>query len=144
MALPSKFIIKLGKWGWTTLWLQMMSRLAPSNTSGEYVRPQSQFRHQISQQNDTPYPPEKERYYLYVGLSCPWAHRTLIVRALKGLEDVIPIVWVVAKATEGGWVLEKPTPDCNTLAQVYQKGDKHYQGRATVPMLWDSKTNTIV
>lgn len=144
MGLPAKIIIKLGYWVWTTLWRQMMSRLAPKESSGEYIRPKSQFRQKISLDADALYPPEKGRYRLYVGLSCPWCHRTLMIRALKGLEDVIPLVWVIGKATEGGWVLEKPESGCYTLTDVYRRADKHYQGRVTVPMLWDSKTETIV
>jgi glutathionyl-hydroquinone reductase len=144
MSLPSNLVIKLGKWVWTTMWHQMMSRLAPRSASGAYVRPESEFRGEINNEEDNIYQPEKGRYCLYVGLSCPWAHRTLIVRALKGLEDVIPVIWVVAKATEGGWILEKPDGGCDSLAQVYRRSQKNYQGRATVPMLWDNKTQTVV
>lgn len=144
MALPSKIIIKLGKFVWTTLWHQMMSRLAPRSASGEYLRPPSEFRNQICSEPNHPYPAEKNRYCLYVGLSCPWAHRTLIVRALKGLEDVIPVVYVVAKAMEGGWVFETPEKECHTLAQFYRQAYPNYTGRATVPVLWDTQTQTIV
>lgn len=144
MSLPSTIVIKLGKFLWTTMWHQMMSKLAPRNEAGAYIRPQSEFRRQINSQEDNLYQPASGRYCLYVGLSCPWAHRTLVVRALKGLESAISIVWVVAKATEGGWMLETPQDGCRSLKQIYQLAASGYQGRATVPVLWDKQTQTIV
>ena len=65
----------------------MMSQLAPSNELGEYQRPQSEFGQRVSDASDATYPAAPNRYRLYVGWSCPWAHRTLVVRALKGLES---------------------------------------------------------
>ena len=144
MPLPSTIVIKFGKFLWTTMWHQMMSQLAPRNEAGAYIRPQSEFRREINSQEDNRYQPASGRYCLYVGLSCPWAHRTLVVRALKGLESVISVVWVVAKATEGGWMLETPQDGCRSLKQIYQLGASGYQGRATVPVLWDKQTQTIV
>ncbi|HEY9835656.1 MAG TPA: glutathione-dependent reductase, partial [Vampirovibrionales bacterium] len=72
----------------------MMSKLAPRSKSGEYIRPESRFRSVIGTEEGNPYPAEAGRYTLYVGLSCPWAHRTLVVRALKGLEDAISVTIV--------------------------------------------------
>jgi putative glutathione S-transferase len=72
-SLPSSLLIIVAKFIWTTLWRIMMSQLAPSNESGEYNRPLSQFRHKISTEQDNQYIPEERRYRLYVGLSCPWA-----------------------------------------------------------------------
>ncbi|MEY4518032.1 MAG: hypothetical protein RLZZ499_631 [Cyanobacteriota bacterium] len=66
------------------MWQVMMSQLAPRNQTGEYVRPQSQFRNYLSTQPENPYQPAANRYRLYVGMGCPWAHRTLVTRALKG------------------------------------------------------------
>ncbi len=120
----------------------MMSQLAPSNKSGDYVRPQSQFRNTIA--TDSNYPPEAGRYQLFVGMSCPWAHRTLVVRILKGLETTIPISVVYPSSDEGIWIFETPTKGCNNLPQLYQLAKPGYQGRCTVPVLWDSKTKTIV
>ena len=88
-SLPPKLMIGVGKFVWTTLWHTMMSRLAPRNQSGEYVRPTSQFKSCIGQKG--PYLPAVDRYSLYVGLGCPWAHRTLVTRALKGLEDIVSV-----------------------------------------------------
>lgn len=122
----------------------MMSQLAPPNDLGEYQRPQSEFRNWISSQPDAAYPPAANRYRLYVGWSCPWAHRTLVVRALKGLENAIEIVIVSGDADAGGWKLAKSEHDCQTLAQLYRFAKSGYTGRSTVPMLWDNQTYSIV
>jgi putative glutathione S-transferase len=91
------------------------------------------------------------RYHLYVSLACPWAHRALIVRALKGLEDIVPISvthWLMA---EQGWTFqagEGVIPDTlynsRYLHELYSRADERYSGRATVPILWDQHTQTIV
>ncbi|HHP7230135.1 MAG TPA: glutathione S-transferase family protein [Xenococcaceae cyanobacterium] len=143
-SLPSKYIVQLGKFVWTTLWRIMMSQLAPSSKTGEYLRPPSQFRNTISSKPDSNYPPEVERYQLFVGMGCPWAHRTLVVRVLKGLENTIPITVVYPSSDAGIWVCETVTEGCDNLPQLYQLAKPGYQGRCTVPVLWDSKTQTIV
>ncbi|MBW4422090.1 MAG: glutathione S-transferase family protein [Myxacorys californica WJT36-NPBG1] len=142
--LPPKLIIQSGKFVWTTLWHVMMSNLAPRSSSGAYTRPESEFRNVVSRNVDDPYPAESGRYKLYVGMSCPWAHRTLVVRALKGLEHAIAVSIVSPSPIEGGWVLDTSEYGCRTLAQLYQVAKPNYTGRCTVPVLWDTKTNTIV
>ncbi|QSJ19782.1 glutathione S-transferase family protein [Nostoc sp. UHCC 0702] len=143
-SLPPKLIIGAGKFVWTTLWQIMMSQLAPRNQSGEYIRPNSQFRNFVGTEEGNPYQPAAGRYNLYVGLGCPWAHRTLIVRSLKGLEDVISVSIVSPSAVSGGWVFNQPEAGCETLAQLYQLSQPGYSGRSTVPVLWDKQTKTIV
>jgi glutathionyl-hydroquinone reductase len=103
----------------------MMSQLAPPNDRGEYQRPQSEFRHRIDGHK---YIAQPHRYRLYVGWSCPWAHRTLVVRALKGLEATIEIVLVSGDANAGGWTLPKSEHDCQTLAQLYRFATPGYTG----------------
>jgi putative glutathione S-transferase len=125
------------------MWQIMMSQLAPASKKGEYLRPSSQFRHFISTNPDNPYQSAAGRYRLYVGLSCPWAHRTLVVRTLKGLEDAIAVSLVVP-SPDGIWVLEEEEQDCISLPQLYQLAQPGYSGRCTVPVLWDTQTNTIV
>lgn len=142
--LPPKLIIQTGKFVWTTLWQTMMSQIAPRNTLGEYIRPPSQFRQSIGPVPESVYPAAAGRYHLYVGMGCPWAHRTLVVRALKGLEDAIPIVIVQPDPLAGGWVLQQAEGECRTLADIYQRAQPGYRGRSTVPVLWDSETQTIV
>jgi len=142
-SLPAKFIIKLGRFVWTTLWHIMMSKLAPRNQSGEYSRPSSEFRNSIGAEPGS-YPPAAGRYSLIVGFGCPWAHRTLVVRALKGLEDTISLSIASPSPDEGGWVLNQAEEGCRTLAELYQLAKPGYQGRCTVPVLWDKQTKTIV
>jgi glutathionyl-hydroquinone reductase len=143
-SLPPKLIIKLGKFVWTTLWHLMMSQLAPRNKSGEYIRPSSQFRNSINTEEGNLYQPTTKRYNLIVGLSCPWAHRTLVVRALKGLEDAISVTIVSPSPIEGGWVFNQEYEGCRTLAELYEQAELGYGGRFTVPVLWDTQTKTIV
>jgi putative glutathione S-transferase len=91
------------------------------------------------------------RYHLYVSLACPWAHRTLIMRTLKGLQDIIPISvthWLMA---ENGWtfaagegVIPDPIYNSRAVHELYSRADSDYSGRATVPILWDRHTQTIV
>ncbi|GAC1458281.1 MAG: hypothetical protein NVSMB70_02650 [Chamaesiphon sp.] len=85
----------------------MMSKLAPSNPSGEYIRPVSQFSHFVGLEKENPYQPAAGRYRLYVGLGCPWAHRTLVVRALKGLEDTISVSIASPSSDEGIWIRQQ-------------------------------------
>ncbi|MEL6457692.1 MAG: glutathione S-transferase family protein [Cyanobacteria bacterium J06621_15] len=143
-SLPSGLIIKLGKFVWTTMWQIMMSQLAPSNKKGEYIRPSSQFRNSIGEEENNLYQPESGRYRLYAGLGCPWAHRTLVVVALKGLEDAVEVSIVYPSTDEGIWVLNSPEKNCRTVPELYQVAQPGYQGRSTVPVLWDKQTNTIV
>jgi putative glutathione S-transferase len=140
-SLPPGLIVRLGKFVWTTMWQMMMSQLAPSNKTGDYQRPQSQFRNSIG---DEQYPPASGRYRLYVGLGCPWAHRTLVVRALKGLDTAIEVAIASPSSEAGIWLLEELSEGCQTLPELYQKAQPGYQGRSTVPVLWDRETQTIV
>lgn len=134
----------------------MMSQIAPRNKAGAYIRPDSQFRQWVradSQEQAThptnpTYLAEAGRYHLYVGMGCPWAHRTLVVRALKGLKEAIPVTVVVPSVDDGGWVFEDQTQasarGCRTLKEFYRLAQPGYSGRSTVPLLWDSHTQTIV
>jgi glutathionyl-hydroquinone reductase len=143
MAIPPSWIIQTGRSIWTQIWQLMMSQLAPPNETGEYQRPQSEFRQRISSSSEI-FPAQPHRYRLYVGWSCPWAHRTLVVRALKGLEDTIDVTILRGDANAGGWALPVPEHGSHTLAELYRFGKTGYTGRSTVPMLWDSQTYSIV
>lgn len=94
---------------------------------------------------------EPNRYHLYVSLACPWAHRTLIYRKLKGLEDLISVSVVNPYMHENGWtfaegegVIPDPIHNAKYMHQVYTAAKSDYTGRVTVPVLWDKKNNTIV
>jgi len=120
--------------------------LSRSDGTGEFKRTASTFRSHIG---SSEFPAEPNRYHLYVSLACPWAHRTLIVRRLKGLEGLIGVT-VVDAFLDGskGWEFKEEKdplhPDFDRLAQIYQLTNPKYEGRVTVPVLFDSKTNQIV
>ncbi len=143
-SLPGKIIIKLGKFVWTTMWQIMMSQLAPRDRQGAYIRPESQFRNFVDTKPDNTYQPAANRYRLYVGMGCPWVHRTLVTRALKGLEEAIAVSVVYPDSEGGMWTLSEPELGCKTVPELYQLSQPGYQGRSTVPILWDEQTNTIV
>ena len=97
------------------------------------------------------FPPEPGRYHLYVSLACPWAHRTLIFRKLKGLEAMIGVSVVHWLMGDDGWtfadgpgVIADSVNGAEKLWQIYVKAKPDYTGRVTVPVLWDKKTGTIV
>ncbi len=143
-SLPPNLIIILGKFVWTTLWQIMMSNLAPRDRTGAYIRPASSFHSEISTKPDSTYPAETQRYHLYVGMSCPWAHRTLVVRVLKGLESAISVSIALPSPAAGGWIFEDSEEGCQTLRELYNLAQPNYSGRCTIPVLWDKQTKTIV
>jgi putative glutathione S-transferase len=114
---------------------------------GEFVRTTSSFRNRITADGSSGFPGEAGRYHLYVSLACPWAHRTLIARTLKGLEDAISVSVVEPVMTQG-WAFSARHPDhlhgFDFLHQVYSLADADYTGRVLVPVLWDRKSRTIV
>jgi len=91
--------------------------------------------------------PEKDRYVLYVNYCCPWAHRTILVHGLKGLEDVVQLVQVDARDPTHGWLFSgrnggpdrDPVYGVRYIKDLYLKADPEYYGRITVPLLWDKK-----
>ncbi|KAF2670390.1 hypothetical protein BT63DRAFT_424333 [Microthyrium microscopicum] len=118
---------------------------------GRFRRPDSVFRDFVSPDPNSPFPAEDGRYVLYVHYGCPWAHRTIITRALKGLEDVVQLVELDGKDAEKGWEFtgtfaadKDPLYGFRYLRQFYEKVAPGYTGIVTVPMLWDKKTETIV
>lgn len=113
---------------------------AKPRAAGAFERPPTKFRSRIGEDGSSGFTPEAGRYRLYVSYACPWAHRTLIVRALLGLEDAIDVVVVDPKMGDDGW----PLPGGGFLRDVYLRADARYTGQVTVPVLWDGKTNTIV
>jgi glutathionyl-hydroquinone reductase len=135
-----KPIIKLGRLTWTTMWQVMMSQLAPRSKAGAYERPESAFRGTIDPANEAP----GGRYRLFVGMGCPWAHRTLLVRVLKGLEGAIGVSLVTPSPEDGGWLLAKPERSCTSLAELYKWAMPGYQGRSTVPVLFDDAIQKVI
>ncbi|KAI9668051.1 MAG: S-glutathionyl-(chloro)hydroquinone reductase [Bathelium mastoideum] len=129
-----------------------------ANSKGEFKRPASAFRSFVSNESGAEFPPEKDRYHLYVSYACPWAHRALIVRKLKGLEDIIPFTSVHWEMPGEGWrfatkeenlpgdntVPDPLHPDYTHLRNVYFGVEPNYTGRFTVPTLYDKKQGKIV
>ncbi|HUG58508.1 MAG TPA: glutathione S-transferase family protein [Candidimonas sp.] len=126
-------------------------------TGGNFVRTYTQFRNWITP-DGSPGPSgeggfaaQAGRYHLYVSLACPWAHRTLIFRALKGLEDMIGVSIVNPYMAEHGWTFEPapgvvadPVINAKYLYEIYQHAQADYSGRVTVPVLWDLQRGVIV
>ncbi|MBS0286442.1 MAG: glutathione S-transferase family protein [Proteobacteria bacterium] len=126
-------------------------------TKGEFVREQSQFRNWITidgQPGPTGkggFKAQSGRYHLYVSYACPWAHRALIFRALKDLNEHISVNIVHPHMLENGWSFDKQDPFLHDtlhhsqyLYEVYLKANPHFTGRVTVPVLWDKEQSTIV
>jgi putative glutathione S-transferase len=113
-----------------------------ADKDGQFRRPDSAFRYTVSADPSSQFPTEAGRYHLYVNFGCPWAHRTIITRALKGLEDIIPLAEADGFTEGVGWTFDKCKDTLNgfkTMRELYVKADPAYTGRITVPVLWDSK-----
>lgn len=126
-----------------------------AKTGGRFERSESQFRNWMTADGSAGpdgqpgFKAESGRYHLYISYACPWAHRTLIFRKLKGLEDHITYSVVDPLMLENGWEfgsgeLADPLYDSKYLHQIYTRADSQYSGRVTVPVLWDKQTETIV
>lgn len=130
-------------------------------TDGKFVRSESQFRNWVTADGSAGvsgqggFKAEPGRYHLYVSLACPWAHRTLIFRQLKGLQEMIDVSIVSPYMHEQGWTFKQDFDLSDAVIgdhlygmefmhQIYTKADPHYSGRVTVPVLWDKQQQTIV
>ena len=137
---------------WSTDWYETQK------TGGAFVRADAPFRNWITADGtagpsgEGGFPAEAGRYHLYVSYACPWAHRTMVMRALKGLQDIISVSVVSPKMPdETGWSFkteEGSTGDAlygaDYLYNIYQRANPTYTGRVTVPVLWDKQRGTIV
>ncbi|WP_318444928.1 glutathione S-transferase family protein [Photobacterium leiognathi] len=136
---------------WHTDWYDTKS------TGGKFERKASSFRNWITKDGsagitgEAGFKAEPNRYHLYVSLACPWAHRAIIYRQLKGLDSMIPMSVVNAYMGENGWnfeagdgVVADPIFNAQFLHQIYTQADPDYTGRVTVPVLWDKHKQTIV
>eukprot|EP01018_Ginkgo_biloba_P030654 Gb_29988 [translate_table: standard] len=157
-GLPPQILVGTVRTVWSSGWKIMMKQMAPSDPTGSYRRPDSSFRGRPSNPVESS---EIGRYHLYAALACPWAHRTLIVRALKGLEDAVGVS-IASAGVDGPWQFSGKLPtsprqdasnlgptgdnvnNCKTLKEVYRLRKRGYDGRATVPMLWDAVKKDVV
>ena len=122
--------------------------------SGQFKRADSIFRDRITADGSSGFKAEPGRYHLYVAHACPWAHRTLIYRALKKLDGLISVAYAVPGIRPNGWAFERDPhyPDCTPdevngfhfLYEAYVASNPTYTGKVTVPTLWDKKTGRIV
>ena len=127
---------------------------AETGKAGEFARADSQFRDRITADGSSGFKAEPGRYHLYVAHGCPWAHRTLIYRAIKKLDGAITVAYALPGMKQQGWMYDdNPAfPDCTPdrvngfryLHQAYTASDPRYTGKVTVPTLWDTKTKRIV
>lgn len=132
---------------WSSDWHPVQA----TDKQGGFVRQTSGFRDFISSDGSTAFAAEPDRYHLYVALICPWASRALIARKLKGLESLISVTVVEPQLGAQGWrfgnlpgAQQDPLNNAQYLHEIYTRVAPDYTGRATVPVLWDKKTATIV
>ncbi len=117
---------------------------------GDFVRGVTKFRNWIGRDGTSPHTPEPGRYHLFVAHNCPWAHRAIIVRNLKRLQDLVSMTVAHFRRNEDGWWFPEgiddftPTDGKLPLHVVYSRSSGDYTGSATVPVLWDRKLKTIV
>jgi len=128
-----------------------------SKSGGKFIRSDTQFRNWVTPDGsagpsgDAGFAAEPGRYHLYISWACPWAHRTLILRRLKGLENIIGVSAVNPYMGDHGWTFESapgviadPVANARYLYEIYCRAVPEYSGRVTVPVLWDLKRETIV
>ena len=139
---------------WDGDWQPVQSK----DDDGRFVRQVSGFRHRVTPDGspggtgEGGFRAEPGRYHLYVALICPWASRTLMARTLKGLEDVVSVSVVDPRLGAEGWAfgtdidgaMDDPLHGYRRVHELYTHADPHHTGRATVPVLWDRRTDTIV
>ncbi|MBL8561697.1 MAG: glutathione S-transferase C-terminal domain-containing protein [Gemmobacter sp.] len=138
---------------WTADW----DPVQKADAQGRFVRQTSSFRNWITPDGaagptgEGGFKAEAGRYRLYVAYICPWACRTLMARALKGLQDIVPVTVVNPRLSDQGWQFggyegadEDPVFGARYLHEIYTKADPIYTGRATVPVLWDMQRNVMV
>src|SRR5579884_2400797 len=135
------------------VWQEDVSR----TTDGRFIRPATQFRNWVTPDGspgpsgEGDFAAEPDRYHLYVSLACPWAHRTIIFRKLKGLESSIGLSIVSPEMGRDGWTFDKETGSTgdsvngkSKLSEIYLLAQPRYTGRVSVPVLWDKRRETIV
>lgn len=134
-------------------WVENWQPVQAKDEKGGFVRQDSGFRNWVTPDGSAGpsgqagFRAEAGRYHLYVALICPWASRTLIARAMKGLGDVVSQSITEPEIGDQGWRFAEgadPVNGARFMHEIYVKADPHYSGRATVPVLWDRETGTIV
>ena len=147
-VVPQGAIVQTAREGWKFAWQRMMAELAPQNRDGSYQRPTYGFSGKIG---SAEFAEEGNgRYHLYVGNPCPWCHRVVLARTLRGMEADIGMTRLEdnpVKASRGGWIFASNRPDplgSYDLRELYDKLSPRYKGRCTAPLLVDLKARKIV
>ena len=126
---------------WTTTWYI-------PNAEGHFQRPETRFRDAVSSSPGARFDVAPGRYHLYLSEACPWAHRVMLMRRLRGLEEALSVTYVAPLMLDDGWHFREDVPDPHRhgpfLRDVYAAADSRYTGRVTVPILWDRQERTIV
>ena len=136
--MQNKYLINSAKRFWFWFWKKLMNGFAPSDSQGNYKRPQGI-------QLDTTINPKwnNENYFLLVGNACPWCHRTLIVYNLKKLSKKVKVIFLEADTNNGQWIFDEKFKGYRTLYQLYKKAQKHNFFRSTLPLLLNYENNKI-
>src|SRR6266700_5716959 len=123
----------------------------PPSADGAFVRPMYPFQGRVTADGSSRFPAEAGRYHLYVSLACPWAHRSVIVRVLMGLEEVVSLSVVDPVRDGRGWAFRDgpghgpdPVNGFTLLREAYEATEPGYDGHISVPVLWDRETSQIV
>lgn len=129
--------------------MQRSFELGAEVDRGEFVRQQSRFRDWVTADGSSGYRAEPGRYHLYVARACPWSHRAVIVRRLKGLEEAIGVSYLHPYRDERGWAFDgddfvDELHGWDYLSQAYEASSPDFEGRVSVPVLWDRETGRIV
>jgi len=136
--MQNKYLINSSKRLWFWFWTKLMNGFAPSDAQGNYKRPQG-----ILVDETSDFKSNNETYYLLVGNSCPWCHRTLLVCTLKKLSKRVKVVFLEADINNGQWIFNEKFEGCNNLQQFYKKAKKHNTFRSTLPLLFNFQNNKI-
>jgi putative glutathione S-transferase len=123
--------------------------LGRESAGGEFKRQQSSIRDWVTNDGSSEFPAAPGRYHLYVALACPWSHRAVIVRHVKGLEDVVSMSLIHPFRDDRGWAFPggeytDPVNGFSFLSEAYDATDPSFEGRVTVPVIWDKESGRIV
>ncbi len=142
MSIPP-IIVTTAKLCWNWQWNQLMNGLAPADQNGNYERPKSEHQKaSVLQESELICRSKKQLPHLLIGRSCPWAHRTWLIYALRNLGDYLNLLVVKVDKEGGRWIIDPPWLGCNSLLALYRKCNQPPSHRATVPVLIDPGTNT--
>ena len=136
--MKNKYLINFAKRFWFWFWKRLMNGFAPSDSLGNYRRPKG-----ILIDKTYNFDGNNKNYYLMVGNSCPWCHRTLLVHELKNLSKKVKVIFLKADINSGQWLFNDHFKGCKTLNQFYKKAQKHNIFRSTLPLLIDLQNDGI-